>query len=69
MAPRVCSRTGTLATVTRLMGEFYEEEGERRLRDLATVLEPVIIILMGVVVALVVMSVMLPVFDFATATR
>ena len=62
-------QTGTLATVTQLMGEFYEEEGERRLRDLATILEPLIIIVMGVVVAVVVMSVMLPVFDFATATR
>lgn len=62
-------QTGTLATVVQLMGEFYEEEAETRLRELATVLEPLIIILMGVVVAFVVMSVMLPVFDFATATR
>lgn len=62
-------QTGTLATVTQLMGEFYEEEGETRLRELATILEPVIIIVMGVVVAVVVMSVMLPIFDFATAGK
>jgi len=62
-------RTGTLATVTQLTGEFFEEEGETRLRDLATILEPLIIIVMGVIVAFVVMSVMLPVFDFATITR
>jgi type II secretory pathway component PulF len=62
-------RTGTLAMVTQLVGEFYEEEGETRLRELATILEPVIIILMGVVVAFVVLSVMLPVFDFATAAK
>jgi type II secretory pathway component PulF len=62
-------QTGTLATVAQLMGEFYEEEAETRLRELATILEPLIIILMGVVVAFVVMSVMLPVFDFATATK
>ena len=61
-------RTGTLAMVTQLMGEYFEEEGETRLRELATVLEPLIIIVMGVVVAFVVMAVMLPVFDFATAT-
>ena len=52
-----------------LTGEFVEEEGESRLRDLATVLEPLIIVVMGVMVALVVMSVMLPVFDFATISR
>jgi type II secretory pathway component PulF len=62
-------RTGTLAMVTQLTGEFYEEEGETRLRDLATILEPLIIIVMGAVVAFVVVSVMLPVFDFATLTR
>ena len=62
-------RTGTLAAVTQLTGEFFEEEGETRLRDLATVLEPLIIIVMGAVVAFVVMAVMLPVFDFATITR
>ncbi|HUT91099.1 MAG TPA: type II secretion system F family protein [Thermoguttaceae bacterium] len=62
-------RTGTLAMVTQLTGEFYEEEGETRLRDLATVLEPLIIVVMGVVVAFVVVSVMLPVFDFAALAR
>jgi type II secretory pathway component PulF len=62
-------RTGTLASVTQLMGQFYEEEGERRLRELATVLEPLIIVVMGAVVAVIVMAVMLPVFDFATVTK
>lgn len=59
-------RTGNLASVAQVTGEFYEEEGETRLKDLATVLEPLIIVIMGVIVATVVMSVMLPMFDFAT---
>jgi type II secretory pathway component PulF len=62
-------QTGTLATVMELVGEFYEEEGQMRLRGLSTILEPLIIIVMGVVVAVVVMSVMLPIFDFATAAK
>ena len=62
-------RTGTLAVVTQQIGEFYEEDGETRLRELAGVLEPIMIIVMGVIVGLVVMSVMLPIFDFATAAR
>ena len=62
-------RTGTLASVTQQIGEHYEEEGESRLRELAGVLEPLMIIVMGVIVALVVMSVMLPIFDFATAGK
>lgn len=62
-------RTGTLGTVSQVMGEFYEEEGESRLRELATIIEPLIIIIMGVVVAFVVLSVMLPLFDFATISH
>jgi type II secretory pathway component PulF len=62
-------RTGTLGMVTELMGEHYEEEGESKLRELATILEPLIIVVMGVVVATIVMSVMLPMFDIATISQ
>jgi len=62
-------RTGTLGTVTQLIGEYYEEEGETRLRELASMVEPLIIVVMGLVVACVVLSVMLPMFDFATAAQ
>ncbi len=62
-------RTGTLGMVTELMGEHYEEEGESKLRELATLLEPLIIVGMGVIVATIVMAVMLPMFDIATIAR
>lgn len=58
-------RTGTLGMVTELMGAHYEEEGETRLRELATMLEPLIIVAMGVIVATIVVSVMMPMFDIA----
>ena len=59
-------RTGSLGMVTQLIGEHFEEEGETRLRGLVALLEPAIIVFMGVVVALVVLAVMLPMFDLAT---
>lgn len=62
-------RTGALGPVAQLIGNHYEEEGETRLREVAGVLEPLIIIGMGLLVAFIVMSVMLPVFDFATAAH
>ena len=62
-------RTGTLGMVTELMGEHYEEEGETKLRELATILEPLIIVAMGVIVATIVLAVMLPMFDIATLAR
>jgi type II secretory pathway component PulF len=62
-------RTGTLGMVTELMGAHYEEEGESKLRELATMLEPLIIVVMGVIVATIVMAVMLPMFDIANLAK
>ncbi len=59
-------QTGSLATVTQLVGEHYEEEGEAKLRDVVTLLEPAITVVMGSLVAIVVMAVLLPMFDIAT---
>jgi type II secretory pathway component PulF len=59
-------RTGTLDSVTQMVGEHYEEDGQERLRGLVAVIEPAITVVMGVVVAVVVMSVALPMFDLAT---
>jgi type II secretory pathway component PulF len=62
-------RTGTLGVVTELMGAHYEEEGESKLRELATMLEPMIIVGMGVIVATIVIAVMLPMFDIANLAK
>jgi type II secretory pathway component PulF len=62
-------RSGRLASVLVTVGEFYEDEGERRLRDIARLLEPAIIVLMGAVVAVVVLSVVLPLLDVSTMTH
>lgn len=62
-------RTGTLGMVTELMGAHYEEEGESKLRELATMLEPLIIVTMGVIVATIVLAVMLPMFDITNLAR
>lgn len=59
-------RTGRLADVLNDCGEFYEEQGERLLRKLVHSLEPVIILGMGVLVAGVVLSIMLPLLDISS---
>lgn len=60
-------RTGRLAEVLTDCGDFYEEEGARVLRKLVLALEPVIILGMGVLVAGIVLSVMLPLLDISSA--
>ena len=59
--------TGQLANVLQTVGEFHEAEGEQALRDGVKILEPVIIVGLGVVVAGVVLAVMLPLLDLSTS--
>lgn len=66
---QTAERTGRLGSVLELVGEFYETEGERRLREVAKLIEPAIIVILGVVVAGVVLAVMLPIFDFSSAAH
>lgn len=59
-------RAGKLGNVMQMVGEFYEDDGERRLQEFAKLLEPAIIVIMGAVVAFIVASVMLPMLDIST---
>jgi type II secretory pathway component PulF len=60
-------KTGSLGTVSSMIGLHFEEEGEAKLKELVSIAEPVITVVMGVVVAVIVMSVMLPLFDLSSA--
>lgn len=62
-------RTGRIGEVLEDIGCFYEQEGGRRLKRLVVAFEPVIILCMGVVVAGIVMSIMLPLLDVSTISR
>ncbi|MEX0818118.1 MAG: type II secretion system F family protein, partial [Pirellulaceae bacterium] len=62
-------KTGTLGMVTRMIGQHYEEEGEAKLKGVVAFLEPVITVLMGVLVAIIVMAVMLPLFDLSSVAK
>jgi type IV pilus assembly protein PilC len=61
--------TGKLGEVTQLLGEYYEEEAESGMRQLVGLLEPIITVGMGVLVAGVVLAVMLPIFDLSTLSH
>ncbi len=62
-------KTGRLGEVSLMMGTHYEEEGQALARQLVSVIEPFVTIVMGGVVAFVVLAVMLPVFDIATIAQ
>ncbi len=59
-------KTGSLAEVTILLADHFEELAESRLRELIAMLEPAVTIGMGLVVSGIVLSVLLPMFDLST---
>ena len=61
--------TGRVAEVLEDVGAFYESEAGRKIKRLVVAFEPVIILFMGVIVAGIVMSVMLPLLDVSTIRR
>lgn len=62
-------RSGRLGQVLQTVGEYYEDEGERYLRDVIKILEPAIILALGAVVACVVLSIVLPLLDVTTISH
>jgi len=62
-------RSGKLGPVMLTIGQYYEEEGETAVRNIVKLAEPALIVLLGVIVATVVMSIMLPLFDASTMVQ
>jgi len=59
--------SGALAPMLTSVAEFYEEEVTLRLGALVSVIEPVILIFMGVLVAFILISLYLPIFSFSAS--
>jgi type II secretory pathway component PulF len=61
--------TGSLAMVMGRMAAFYEREWKTRLTVMAKLVEPVMLVVMGLVVGLIVSSLILPIFKLSTTVR
>jgi type IV pilus assembly protein PilC len=55
--------TGALDTMLAKIADFYEEEVDQAVAGLLTLLEPVMIAILGVIVGGIVISMYLPIFD------
>lgn len=62
-------RSGRVGDVLMHLADFMDEENEVVVRSLTSVLEPVILIVLGVVVAFVALSTFLPLFDLTSMTQ
>ena len=59
--------SGALAPMLTSVAEFYEEEVNLRLSAMVALIEPVILVFMGLLVAFILISLYLPIFSFAGA--
>jgi type IV pilus assembly protein PilC len=58
--------SGALSPMLNSVAEFYEEEVNLRLGALVSLIEPILLIFMGLLVAFILISLYLPIFSFST---
>ncbi|PIS04746.1 MAG: hypothetical protein COT81_04785 [Candidatus Buchananbacteria bacterium CG10_big_fil_rev_8_21_14_0_10_42_9] len=63
---RVGETTGSLENVFKLSSEFYEEEVDSSLKTLLSYLEPVLLLIMGLVVGGVAFAVLIPIYQLVS---
>ncbi|MEE9131437.1 MAG: type II secretion system F family protein, partial [Phycisphaerales bacterium] len=68
-AVRHGEQSGQLAIVLTDMAEFMDEENEVVVRTLASIVEPIILIVLGVIVAVLALSMFMPLFDLTSLTQ
>ncbi len=56
--------TGKLTDMLIYLSEFYEHELDATLKDLATILEPVLLIGIGLIVLGIALSIVTPIYNF-----
>jgi type IV pilus assembly protein PilC len=57
--------SGALSPMLNSVAEFYEEEVNLRLTALVSLIEPVLLVFMGLLVAFILISLYLPIFSFS----
>jgi type IV pilus assembly protein PilC len=62
---RVGEESGQLDMVLRYISDFYEQETETATKNLSTLLEPFIMIIIGIAVGFLVFSILMPIYNIA----
>jgi len=61
--------SGDLPQMLEDVADFYEQEVENKLTDLTTMIEPVLMLVMGVVIAFIVVALYLPIFEMGAKLK
>lgn len=63
---RIGEETGSLAGVLASTGKFYNQEVETMTRSLTTLIEPILIVFLGIGVGILVVGVLMPIYNIAS---
>lgn len=66
---KVGEETGALTTMLTKIGDFYEDQVAAAVKALTSILEPVMIVLVGGIVGFIVISMYLPLFSVYDAIK
>jgi type II secretory pathway component PulF len=61
------SETGNLSKVLEVMEKYYEDEVKYSIKNLMTLLEPLLIVFVGMIVGLIAISIVVPVYQQISA--
>jgi type IV pilus assembly protein PilC len=62
---RVGEQTGRLDDILTKLSTYYEAELDNRVKTLSALIEPIIIVILGIAVAFLVISILLPIYNIA----
>lgn len=62
---KIGEETGKISEVLRKMASFYEQEVDTMTRNISTMIEPILISVLGIGVAIMVFAVLMPIYDVA----
>ena len=63
----VGEQTGKLDIILEKLGSFYAKELENLVANLVSIIEPLILVVMGGAVAIMVMAILLPMYNLSSA--
>lgn len=65
----VGEKTGSLENSLITIANYYEQEADRLLKNLVSLLEPILLIIMGIVIASIALSILLPIYQLVSTFR